>query len=148
MPLDARPRTKLKQAATELVAACVRVLILALRFTDSAIARLRSQHWLGCADKAMPNNDKSKLEASLAELNRVLSARTDAASIDHIALRDAVCAYFVAERARGTPVIDFTRALKQLLRKAGDGGALVADALALQLVDWCVKLPLSPKRSL
>src|ERR1700730_1426379 len=35
---------------------------------------------------------------------------------------------------RGTPVLDFTRTLRQLLRKSGDGGPRVADALALQLV--------------
>jgi hypothetical protein len=96
----------------------------------------------------MPDTNRSKLEILLAELNKVLAAGTDASSTDRIALRNAVCAYFVAERARGTSVNDFTRALKQLLRKADDGVPGVADALALQLVDWCVKLRLSPERSL
>jgi len=96
----------------------------------------------------MPDNNRSKLENLLAELNKVLAARTDASSTDRIALRDAVCAYFVAERARGTSVNDFTRALKHLLRQADHGVPGVADALALQLVDWCAKLPLSPERSL
>jgi hypothetical protein len=96
----------------------------------------------------MPDNNKSKLETSLAELNRVLSAETDAASSDRIALRHAVCAYFAAERARGTPLVDFTRTLRQLLRKSVDGGPRVADALALQLVDWCMNFELPPERSL
>jgi len=96
----------------------------------------------------MPDGNESKLETSLVELNRVLSAKTDAASVDRIALRDAVCAYFAAERARGTPLIDFTRALRQLLRKTGDGAPRAADALALQLVDWCMNFDLSPERPL
>ncbi|MDQ6872449.1 MAG: hypothetical protein M3037_10630 [Gemmatimonadota bacterium] len=98
--------------------------------------------------RKMPDNNKSKLETSLAELNNVLSVRTDAASGDRIALREAVCAYFLAERARGTPLIDFTRTLRQLLRKAGDGGPRVADALALQLVDWCINFHLLRERPL
>lgn len=96
----------------------------------------------------MPDNDKSEIEAALVELNRVLSDRTDAASTDRVALRDAVCAYLVAERARGTSLDDFTRTLRQLLRKAEDGGPGVADELAQQLVGWCIKLWLSPERGL
>lgn len=96
----------------------------------------------------MPDNNSSELETALAQLNRVISARTDAASSDRIALRDAVYAYFVAERARGTPLIDLTRTLRQLLRTTGDGGPRVADGLALQLVDWCTNFQLSPERSL
>ena len=96
----------------------------------------------------MPDNNESKLETSLVQLNRVLSEKTDAASAYRIALRDAVCAYFAAERARGTPLIDFTRALRQLLRKSADGGPGAADALALQLVHWCMNFHLSPERPL
>ena len=96
----------------------------------------------------MPDNSKSELEKSLAEVNRVLSARTDAASTDRLDLREAVCAYLVAERARGTSLNDFTRTLKQLLRKAEDVAPAVADELAHQLVDWCMKFRLSRERAL
>ena len=156
---------KLKQGATKYVAAWVRALILPC---SSGSPRSHASGFntdIGCAGKAMrnnarapgdadfsnppmPDNSKSKLETSLAELNRVLSARTDAASGERVALREAVCAYLVAERARGTSLSDFTRTLKQLLRKAAVGGPAVADELAHQLVDWCMKFPLSPERAL
>jgi hypothetical protein len=91
--------------------------------------------------------DKSKLEQGnlAAELERVLSDRTLAAISDRTTLRDAVCAYVDAERARGTPLPTLIETVNEILRKAEVGAAPTADVeerddeLARQLVTWCVE---------
>lgn len=88
--------------------------------------------------------DKNRnLPTSLADVHRALAIETSAAIHDRITLRDAVCAYLSAERAKGTPVHHITQTLRAVLGKSDevDGGP---DDLAHHLVDWCMKLRASP----
>lgn len=89
--------------------------------------------------RGMPDMNRSKLETSLAELNGVLTARTDAATRDRISLRGAVCSYLAAERSRGTSVADFSRKLTGMLRETEGGNLEAAELLTQQLVGSCVK---------
>ena len=82
----------------------------------------------------------------LIEINTVLSDRTDAAINDRITLRDAVCAYVDAERARGSTLKSILQTVKEILRNAEDAGASPintaehpGNGLARQLVDWCME---------
>jgi ElaB/YqjD/DUF883 family membrane-anchored ribosome-binding protein len=82
----------------------------------------------------------------LAEINTVLSDRTDAAINDSRTLRDAVCGYVDAERARGSTLKSIIQTVKEILKDAEDaaaGTAYAADRpdnrLAGQLVDWCME---------
>lgn len=79
------------------------------------------------------------LPTSLTEVHRALAIETNAAVHDRITLRDAVCAYLSAERARGTSVHSITQTLRAVLGKP-DGD----DDLTHQLIDWCMKLRASP----
>ncbi len=79
----------------------------------------------------------------LTHANRILSEKTDAAAADRITLRDAVCAYLHAERARGTTLPSAIRAVRSILRKSEGARPLSAGRatereLAQQLVDWCL----------
>ena len=76
-------------------------------------------------------------------MHRALAVETDAAVHDRIMLRDAVCAYFTAERARGATVPDITEILKDVLKRA-DGVEGGTEELAHRLIDWCLKLRASP----
>ena len=75
----------------------------------------------------------------LSKLASELSERTDAASRDRIALRDAVCAFVAAERTRGTPVGSVIQTVKKILREAEQKSMTsgATDELATQLVAWC-----------
>jgi hypothetical protein len=73
----------------------------------------------------------------LAELTAVIADRTRKASVDSIALRDAVCAYVAVENARGTPLGSVVATVKQILRKAENGTGRAPTHLAQQLIDWC-----------
>ena len=87
--------------------------------------------------------DKNEYRSLLAEAERHLSGRTNAAANDRIKLRDAVCAFFVAERARGISISAVQVAVEKILRRSEVGAGYRADGhreLAQQLIDWCVKL--------
>lgn len=80
------------------------------------------------------------------EISKVLSDRTNAATIDRITLRDAVCAYVAAERATGTTLHSVIQRVKEILKKAEEEAASATDAterrddgLAQQLVIWCME---------
>ncbi len=75
----------------------------------------------------------------LAELTVVLSNKVEAAVEARLALRDAVCAYVAVEQARGIPLAAVVQAVKKILCAAEEGVAKATDALAIQLVDWCVE---------
>ena len=83
--------------------------------------------------------DKSEYDALFAELTAVLAEKTEAAVEARTALRDAVCAYVSVEQSRGIPLETIILAVKELLRAAEKDGARTSDALAVQLIDWCVE---------
>lgn len=93
----------------------------------------------------MSENTEEGYRALLVQVNKVLTARTDAATGDRITLRDAVCAYVSVEQARGIAIDRVVQAVDAILRKAEEGAAKGADAmrrrddaLASQLVHWCL----------
>ena len=94
----------------------------------------------------MTDKTEEEYRTLSTEINNVLSDKTHAAIRDRIILRDAVCAYVTAERARGTTLKSLLQTLKEMLRKAEESAASATDArvrrdneLAQQLVDWCTE---------
>jgi hypothetical protein len=87
--------------------------------------------------------DKNEYRSLLAEAERHLSGKTNAAANDRIKLRDAVCAFFAAERARGISIGAVQASVEKILLRAEAGAGHRADGhreLARQLIDWCVRL--------
>jgi hypothetical protein len=91
------------------------------------------------------NPDNSEYDVLFAELTAVLAEKTEAAVEARTTLRDAVCAYVSVEQERGIPLETIIQAVKQLLRAAENDGARTSDALAVQLIDWCVEFHRSSK---
>jgi hypothetical protein len=96
--------------------------------------------------KGVIMTDNEKYQSLSAEIRKVLSDRTNAAISGRIGLRDAVCAYVIAERARGKMLRSILRTVKEMLRRAEEAAATATDAtvhrdneLAQQLVDWCTE---------
>lgn len=96
--------------------------------------------------KGVTMTDNEKYQSLSAEIRKVLSDRTHAAISGRITLRDAVCAYVIAERARGKMLTSILRTVKEMLRRAEEAAATATDAtvhrdneLAKQLVDWCTE---------
>ena len=94
----------------------------------------------------MSDKTEQQYQKLLAELNKILTERTDAATGERIALRDAVCAYVFAERASGTTIDHVVHAVDAILGEAEEAVAKGADgvrrrdhALASQLVYWCLE---------
>ena len=94
----------------------------------------------------MPENQENEYQTLFTEINRVLSDHTHTAIADRITLRDAVCVFVEAERARGTRLRSVIRTVKDILRNAEEKAARVttgteqrAAELAKQLVDWCME---------
>jgi len=75
-----------------------------------------------------------------AEAEQFLGEATDAATTDRIELRDAVCAYFIAQRANGVNIEVIIDAVEAILKNAEQSAGVKNDsaALARRLVDWCV----------
>ena len=97
--------------------------------------------------KGVTMADQKDQRDLLAEAEKLLSRRTNAATRDRIRLRDAVCAYFDAERARGVPAEVVEATVAQILLHAegragnsGDGNRV----LAQQLIEWCLSLDQPP----
>ncbi len=81
-----------------------------------------------------------------AEIDAVLSDQTNAAIKSRITLRDAVCAFVIAERARGTTRKSVIKTVKGILKEAeeraapaGEKTEYVENGLSRQLVDWCIE---------
>lgn len=95
--------------------------------------------------------DNERYQSLSTEITKVLADRTDAAIRDRITLRDAVCAYVTAERARGKTLKSILRTVKEMLRRAEEAAATATDAtverdneLAQQLIDWCTEFHHAP----
>lgn len=89
--------------------------------------------------------EKKQNQKLLADLERLFSAANTAAT-DRIALRDAICLYFNAERANGTAIEKIVESVEDMLdraearaagRPAGRDGQR---ELAQEFIDWCIKL--------
>ncbi|HJP60861.1 MAG TPA: hypothetical protein VJ865_12715 [Gemmatimonadaceae bacterium] len=85
---------------------------------------------------------QNEYRALLAEAEKLLADSTNHAIDDRIELRDAVCAYFDAERTRGTSLSAIVDAVEAILvRAAGRLGKVDGHKQsAQQLVDWCIEL--------
>lgn len=89
--------------------------------------------------------EKKQNHELLADLERLFSAANTAVG-NRIVLRDAICAYFNAERANGTSIEKIVLSVEEMLdraearaagRPAGRDGQR---ELAQEFIDWCVKL--------
>ena len=78
-------------------------------------------------------------EKSMADLDRILTDKMAVATEDRIALRDAVCEYVSAQRARGTSLKHMSQALMAVIRRAA-GTLAATDELVRQLIGWCMRL--------
>ena len=98
----------------------------------------------------MTVTDKKEYQALLAEAEGLLSDRTKEATLDRIALRDAVCAYLDAERAQGVSLEVIRQSVEGILKRAETraAGGDRSDGyreLAQRLIDWCVQLVQPPE---
>lgn len=95
--------------------------------------------------QGVPVTNKKEHEALLAEVEKLLSD-ADTAIKDRVALRDAVCAYFAAERERGESLDSIVTSVEDMLDRAearASGRINGHDGqreLAQQLIDWCIEL--------
>lgn len=86
-------------------------------------------------------SDKNEYRRLLAEAEKLLTDATDTALIDRVALRDAVCDYFAAERNKGNSVDSVRNSVEAILIRAEvrvgklDGHT----ELAKELVNWCLR---------
>lgn len=88
-------------------------------------------------------SDKKEHRDLLAEAEKLLSDSTNTAARDHISLRNAVCAYLAAERARGITAEAVHATLATILMRAEERSGNASDGhgdLAQQLIDWCLSL--------
>lgn len=99
----------------------------------------------------MTDKPMQEYRTLLSEISKVLSARTDQATSDRISLRDAVCAYFRAELARGATLKGVIQTVREILKRAesvADDKGVATDSeygeLTQQLVDWCVEFHRKP----
>ena len=78
----------------------------------------------------------------LAEAEKLLGDSTNDAIRDRIELREAVCAYFEAERERGTPLSAILESVEGILDRAASrlGDVDGYQKFAQQLIDWCIEL--------
>lgn len=94
----------------------------------------------------MTDKTEKACRVLLTELHLVLTDRTLAATGTRMTLRDAVCDYVAVEEARGISLERIIQIVKDILRKAEVKASTATagterkdDALAKQLVDWCVE---------
>lgn len=89
--------------------------------------------------------EKKQNHEPLADLEKLFSAANTAVG-DRIVLRDAICAYFKAERANGTSIENIVQLVEDMLdraearaagRPAGRDGQR---ELAEEYIDWCIEL--------
>ena len=85
--------------------------------------------------------DKNEYRTLLAEAEKLLTDATDTAVTDRVALRDAVCAYFAAERSKGGSVESVRNSVEAILIRAEVrvGKLNGHKELAEELVNWCLR---------
>ena len=85
--------------------------------------------------------DKNEYRVLLDEAEKLLTDATHTALTDRIGLRDAVCAYFAVEQAKGSSIDSVRRSIEAILIRAEVrvGKLNGHKALAKELVDWCVE---------
>lgn len=88
---------------------------------------------------AMTNKPRKDDQRPLAEMEKVLSERATTAMEDRVKLRDAVCAYHAAEKARGTSLSTITARLTAALNKSEEGTLEATAKLVGDLLDWCTR---------
>ncbi len=98
------------------------------------------------ANSDRPAKTEEEYRKLLASINAIITDQVQAATADHIGLRDAVCAYLEVEQARGTTLTRVIQIVEEILRKAeqrepgaGNASANCDRDLAKQLVAWCVE---------
>lgn len=85
--------------------------------------------------------DKKEYRNLLDEAERLLNDATNSAVKDRIALRDAVCAYLIAERDKGSDIESVRSSVEAILIRAEVrvGKLNGHKELANELVDWCME---------
>lgn len=83
------------------------------------------------------SRDPNERDNPYSEATSFLSEAADAAIAARVKLRDAVCAFVVAEEARGISLKAVIQTVKDILSAAEKDDAKSADDLAVQLVNWC-----------
>lgn len=76
-------------------------------------------------------------DSLFSELTSFLSDAAEAAIAARVKLRDAVCAFVVAEEARGISLKAMIQSVKDILSAAEKDATKSTDDLAVQLVNWC-----------
>jgi hypothetical protein len=80
--------------------------------------------------------------AFLAEAEKLLADSTNKAIRDRMELRDAVCAFFIAERKRGASLPTVLNSVEGI-RKRAEMRVRTPNGhkeLAQQLIDWCMEV--------
>ena len=85
--------------------------------------------------------DKNTYRVLLDEAEKLLTHATDTAVEDRIALREAVCAFLIAERANGSSVETVLESVEAILMRAElrVGKLNGHSELARRLVEWCIQ---------
>lgn len=88
-------------------------------------------------------SDKNEYRKLLDEVEQHLNDATNSAIRDRITLRDAVCAFFFSERAKGASLDDVLQSVEAVLKRAEARSGRVNGyaELARQLIDWCTQMP-------
>lgn len=78
----------------------------------------------------------------MSEVEEFLADSTSEALADRIELRDAVCAYLLAEQAKGVQLKKVLKSVEAIIERAmaRTGEIDGHKELAQQLIDWCVAL--------
>lgn len=104
-------------------------------FTSQSSALLATPlFYKGVVVPEMPENAQEKM---LAELCGVIVERREAAAVERTGLRDAVCEYARAERARGTSAAHVLETVTGIVRNAEIVDEHAAEGLARTMVNWC-----------
>ena len=96
--------------------------------------------------KGVSVTDEKDYRTLLAEAQKALANGTNEAIADRIALRDAVCDYFTAQRAKGATIGSILATVEDLLTEAtarsGDRNGIPDGhhELARLIIDWCIQL--------
>lgn len=75
----------------------------------------------------------------LAKVEKAVAPEAQAAIDARVQLRDAVCAFLLAESRAGTSIADVTTQVDAILKSAELANSILTDrGLAARLIAWCV----------
>ena len=111
---------------------------------------LQEGHTLSHASNETGSDRAVKTEEEYRKLftsvNRMITDQVQAATVDRMNLRDAVCAYLEVQQASGTSLTRVIQIVEEIVRNAEEREPRPSNAsagrdgdLAKQLVAWCVE---------